>query len=154
MLGAAPVFAGARLMATDVSDLRESVSNWANDAAGQALDQMGQDLRDRAPYGASEGGHDGPHLVDTLETTITSQGEVWTGEIAFTAEHASFVSEGTSPHEIQGNPLLAFPFGGGTVIVHSVQHPGSPANPFFTEGVTEDTWSTAVESALDQVSPG
>lgn len=135
----------------DVTALRDSVERWANAAAGQALDTLAQTVRDKAPYGAGENERGGPHLVDTLETTITSEGEQWAGEIAFTADHASFVDEGTSPHVIEGNPLLAFEWEGQTVIVHSVQHPGTQANPFFSEGVTDDTWAEALEQALDSI---
>lgn len=138
-------------MATaDTSDLRASLLEWANRGAGQALVNLGQSVRDKAPYGAGENARiDGaPHLVDTLETIVTSEGETWTGEIAFTAEHASYVNDGTSPHQIVGNPLLAFQWEGQTVIVHSVNHPGTTANPFFSDGVTEETWANELDQAL------
>lgn len=50
--------------------------------------------------------------------------------------YALFVHEGTNPHPIHGNPLLAFywangPNGPGNYIYASVNHPGTKPNPFL-----------------------
>jgi hypothetical protein len=53
------------------------------------------------------------------------------------AAHSRFVMDGTRPHEIKGNPLLAFfwPKVGKFVVFHSVQHPGTKANPFLVRAL-------------------
>ncbi len=45
-----------------------------------------------------------------------------------------FLEDGTRPHKIQGNPLLAFTIGGRKVVVRSVNHPGTPAYEPFRKG--------------------
>lgn len=137
-------------MTVDTSDLTEALQTWVNRSAAQALDGMYALSRERAPYGASEDGHPGPHLVDTEEASILSEGELWVGELAYTAEHASYLDEGTGPHEITGNPLLAFHWGGQLVIVHSVQHPGSTMHVgWFSNTVTDESWAAELETAMD-----
>jgi hypothetical protein len=54
--------------------------------------------------------------------------------------YSLFVHEGTQPHVIRGNPLLAFfwangPNGPGTYYFASVNHPGTKANKFFTDNL-------------------
>lgn len=44
-------------------------------------------------------------------------------------EYARYVIEGTSPHEITGNPL-AFEIDGRMIFTRRVQHPGTDPNPF------------------------
>lgn len=137
-------------MTVDVSDFHDALLDWTNRAAGQALEGMRNLSRERAPYGASEEGHAGPHLVDTEETTILEEGEIWVGELAYTAEHASYLDEGTGPHLIEGNPLLSFMWQGRRVIVHSVQHPGSTMHVgWFSNTVTDDAWASELETAMD-----
>lgn len=137
-------------MSVDVSDLTDAIQAWANRSAGQALDGMRQLSREHAPYGASEDGHPGPHLVDTEEANVLEEGEIWVGELAYTAEHASYLDEGTGPHTIEGNPLLAFHWGGQQVIVHSVQHPGSTMHVgWFSNTVTDESWAAELETAMD-----
>lgn len=139
-------------MAVDVDDLRTSIVTWANLAAGQALDALRQNTHDRLPYGVSEGDHPGPHLADTEEASVISEGEQWAGTLAYTAEHASYLDEGTGPHEIVGNPLLSFMWNGQRVIVHSVQHPGSMLHVgWFTDAVTDDAWASVLLDAFDAV---
>lgn len=137
-------------MSVDMSDLTDAFTEWANRSAGQALESMFQLSREHAPYGASEEGHPGPHLVDTEEATILQEGEVWVGELAYRAEHASYLDEGTGPHLIAGSPLLSFMWQGHRVIVHSVQHPGSTAHVgWFSNTVTDDAWANELETAMD-----
>lgn len=134
------------MASADVSELRESILRWANDAASSAMDALGQKARDAAPYGLSEDPRkSGGHLVDTMEAIITSEGEHWSGELAFTADYASFVDEGRGA--IEGNPLLWFYWEGHLIGVPSVGP--QEANPFFSDNVNEDTWTDALDSALD-----
>lgn len=48
-------------------------------------------------------------------------------------EYALFVHEGTSPHEITGNPLLAWNGDDGPAFARSVQHPGTKAQPYLRD---------------------
>ena len=54
--------------------------------------------------------------------------------------YSLFVHEGTAPHTITGNPLLAFmwpngPDGPGPYFFRSVNHPGTKANRFLTDNL-------------------
>lgn len=54
--------------------------------------------------------------------------------------YSLFVHEGTKPHLIEGNPLLAFhwdhgPDGPGTYFFQRVNHPGTKPNRFFTDNL-------------------
>lgn len=137
-------------MTVDVSMLKDAVTQWVDQGAGVALDTFGQELRGRAPIG-TEPSSDGTTIVDSLEMIITSEGEQWSGELNFTSPHASYSDEGTEPHDIQGNPLLAFQWQGSLVIVHSVHHPGTPRTGWFTDNVTDDAWTQQVSDALDTI---
>lgn len=134
-------------MPADFSDLSASVQEWVNEAAADAIDALGEELRELAPVG--EGDHDGPRLNETLEVTVlTIGGGEFHGQIAFTAEHASYTDEGTDPHIIEGNPLLAFEWEGRLVIVRSVNHPGYAGTGWFTENCTDERWAYHVGEAL------
>lgn len=53
------------------------------------------------------------------------------GEIGAYTYYASFVDEGTKPHEIRGNPTLTFKTAGGDwVSTHVVHHPGTKPTGF------------------------
>ena len=52
------------------------------------------------------------------------------GIVETTSGYGLFVDEDTRPHEIEGNPLLAFPWRGKLMIRHSVQHPGTKGQQF------------------------
>jgi hypothetical protein len=56
--------------------------------------------------------------------------------IGFDVDYASYVHEGTAPHEIRAKPggVLAFPGAGGdTVFTRSVHHPGTQPQPFLSK---------------------
>jgi len=60
--------------------------------------------------------------------------------IAAQQPYAIFVHEGTKPHVIQGNPILAFnwgngPNGAGTYFFRSVHHPGTKPNKFLSDNL-------------------
>lgn len=65
-------------------------------------------------------------------------GQFVTGGVEATAAHAVFVHEGTKPHIIKAKnaKALAFePSANNTVIVKSVNHPGTQPDPFMTNAV-------------------
>lgn len=49
--------------------------------------------------------------------------------------YAYFVHQGTQPHPIYGNPVLAFEWNGEMVFFRSVMHPGSRPQPFLREAL-------------------
>lgn len=68
-------------------------------------------------------------LRDSIQTRVVGQSVV----VGPTAAHAPFVEFDTKPHIIKpkkAGGVLAFRAGGRTVIVRSVQHPGTKAQPF------------------------
>lgn len=133
-------------MPVDVSDLQDAVLNWANRAAGQALDGMRQITRERAPYGISEDDHAGPHILDTEEAIVVTEGETWEGELAYTAEHAGYQDLGSDG--IVGNPWLYFHWQGHLIRVHQTRgyhvHDG-----WFSNAVTDESWAAELETAMD-----
>lgn len=61
----------------------------------------------------------------------------------------TFITEGTRPHIIRGNPILAFnwekgPRGAGMYFFHFVRHPGTKKNPYHLKAWEE------VESHIDK----
>lgn len=79
------------------------------------------------------------------------------GVIEAKSTYASFVEEGTSPHEITGSPLV-FEAGGATVFTRRVQHPGTSPRPFMgpalqkAERVLQREGEVAVERAAERMS--
>lgn len=61
----------------------------------------------------------------------------WT--VGSDVEYAAAVNDGTRPHKITAKnaKALKFKVGGQTVIVKSVQHPGTRARPFLDRALTE-----------------
>jgi hypothetical protein len=92
-------------------------------------------------------------LADSWEVATQGGNDGAISTLKFTADYASYLDEGTGPHEIVGNPLLAFDWGGTTVIVHSVQHPGSTKNVDWFSGpaLDESAWALAVQEVLSGV---
>jgi hypothetical protein len=84
---------------------------------------------------------------------LGTSGEVWAGRVEFPTEYASFSEEGTQPHRIDGNPLLAFywPKAGRVVVVRHVNHPGTRAQKWFAGGTTDSRWQTACETAAGAI---
>jgi len=62
----------------------------------------------------------------------------WNVEVSADTPYAAFVSDGTRPHTITGNPWLVFPGRDGrTVFVHSVNHPGTKPNRYLLDAMRE-----------------
>ena len=72
-------------------------------------------------------------------------------EVNYPLDYAEFTDTGTNPHEIRGNPLLAFDFGGSRVIVRSVQHPGTPATLWWTNIMNQEWWALTLRLAAERV---
>lgn len=133
-------------MALDVGPLLAAVRAWAEDVVDEATQTLVRDVEAAAPVG--EGDHDGPRLRDSVRPEVQGL----RGEVIVDAEHGVYLEEGTDPHEITGNPLLAFEMDGELVIVHSVQHPGSRVHVgWFTNVAEEDGWQRALDDAAARV---
>ncbi len=134
-------------MSVDVSSLRVAILDAAPGICDEAAILMGNDIDVSAPVDEGE-------LVGSREIATQPTGDGAVSTIRYTADHASYQDEGTGPHEIVGDPLLAFEWGGQTVIVHSVQHPGSTKNKgWFTDKATDDSlWGQQVQAVLSGTS--
>lgn len=132
-------------MAVDMSDLIAQIENTAAEAFVSAQDAFIELLIEAAPRNTGA-------LGESFQATVGSAGTVITGTIVNTQQYASMVDEGTAPHEIQGNPLLAFDVGGVTVIVHSVQHPGTDPDGFWTDNMTDEQWAFLLQEAFESLS--
>lgn len=78
--------------------------------------------------------------VDTgnMRQKTTVRDRPGTIEATVDTDYAQFVSEGTAPHKITARRpggALRFQWRGQTVIVRSVNHPGTQPNPWFTDSV-------------------
>jgi HK97 gp10 family phage protein len=83
------------------------------------------------------------NLRDSLGVKVTS-GSVIIGPDVNKAPYATFVEHGTKPHVIKAKngKALAFTVGGRTVIVRSVNHPGTTAQPFVMPAF--ETWVDSI----------
>ncbi|OEC87887.1 MULTISPECIES: hypothetical protein [Methanobacterium] len=73
------------------------------------------------------------NMHDTIEVDPTGDGTAEVGATATSDEGFPYpivIEQGSRPHIIEGNPLLAFNWNGAFVITHSVQHPGTSPKPF------------------------
>lgn len=91
-----------------------------------------EELRATAPV-------DEGHLRDSFRWVKNGALKYTIGSYGIT--YAKFVSEGTRPHEIKPkkSSVLAFKIGNRTVFASSVHHPGTKANPYFTDAVDKIT---------------
>lgn len=130
-------------MATDTTALRLAILDAAPVICDDAARLRESDIAAAAPIDTGALSQSGE-----VQTTPTGDGAV--SVIRFTEEYAGYLDEGTGPHTITGNPLLAFEWGGQTVIVHSVQHPGSTKHKgWFTDRAgDEGLWALAVQASL------
>ena len=85
----------------------------------------------RAPTG--EGGGGTPLYASHFRTESLDPELGWIMRIGAAKKYAYFVHQGTKPHLIQGNPLLAFNWKkiGRFMILRSVNHPGTKPQPWL-----------------------
>jgi hypothetical protein len=130
-------------VSADASGLREAIGQLVE----QAGDQATEAIFDSLPV---------PEVTGELKDSGSwryiggseSSGQ-W--EITFTAPQAGWTDEGTSPHVIEGNPVLVFNVGGTTVFARRVEHPGNAPSGWFTDSVTDDAWASEVQAAIDSL---
>lgn len=134
-------------VSVDSSALRAELSQWFDEAFDRAGGDWLAELEGVAPYATGE-------LVASGRFDSFGGGPAYSGEMAFDAPQALWTDEGTKPHQIVGNPLLAFEWQGRTMIVHSVNHPGTPATLWWSQRVTNDGWASELDRALTETAPG
>lgn len=99
-------------------------------------------------------GSDG--LTASIGGKVTSASHLAaTGVFEASANHASYVDEGTSAHVIRprNKTRLRFDVNGQTVFAREVQHPGTKADGFFERGTeaVEKAMNAAADNGLDAV---
>ena len=118
--------------------MRDRIRRGSEQRIRRAAPRLEQRLKAEAPVADGGGGA----MRDA--TTATARG--LSVEVRVAVPYASFVVEGTPPHPIQGNPILAFPWpriGPGTFFFRNVQHPGTTANDWYHPVI--DDWSNILE---------
>ena len=105
-----------------VVDLRRATSNTVQATAHQ--------IRSDAPEKTGE-------LREKMHTHVRSNKDGASGDVQLTANHASFVRDGTSAHTITARnaQTLRFTIAGRVVFRKSVQHPGTKPNDFTKGGI-------------------
>ena len=131
-------------MPVDMSQLVSALSDQVVPITDEAAHLMEQDIALTAPI-------DTGALSRSGEVHTQGDGSGAVATLTFTEDYASYLEEGTGPHTIVGNPLLAFEWGGQTVIVRSVEHPGSTKHVgwFSNKAGDETLWAAMVQSTLD-----
>lgn len=126
-----------------LDELRAQVRLTAIDRVQTATARMTEDLKQAAPVVTGE-----LKRRTGAEFTGETASEV-RAEAVIDVTYAEFVTMGTRPHVIKPRTkqALAFywPKAGGTVIVKSVNHPGTQANEFFQRVI--DRWQSYLQSA-------
>lgn len=130
-------------MPVDTSALQQALIEAAPEIVAEAADLMRNDIDLSAPV-------DTGALVQSSQVDTQANPQGATATLRYTEEYAGFLDTGTGPHAITGNPYLAFQIGGQTVIVHSVEHPGSHKwDGWFTDKAGDESlWATQVQAAI------
>lgn len=104
-------------------------------------------MKDAAPVAEQNGGN----LRDLITNWQTASAPRFSFMVSSPAEYSSYVEEGTSPHDIFGNPYLAWEGGNGIVIINAsktpVHHPGTRAEPFFNPAV--ESWADKLQERFN-----
>ena len=132
-------------MAVDVSGLLSSIEAYAGAVGEVVRDELETTTKEAAPVKTGE-------LRDEITVTVGAGGGSVDWTVDSPADYSSYTDEGTEAHPIVGNPLLAFdwPEAGGTVIVHSVMHPGTTGTHWFDEAMP-DRFQQALDLAAATV---
>ena len=127
-------------MSIDLSELKAQLVQESRRRAELAASRMTNDLKRDAPVDKGE-------LRRKTGVTVTSATErAITAEAVVDVEYAEFVTMGTQPHVITGNPLVFYwPKVGKTVYFNKVNHPGTSANPFFDQVTSR--WKEYLDNA-------
>jgi hypothetical protein len=113
----------------DVARAEREISDAVREGVRDAVQEGAQEARTTHQYkdrtGALTASIEGNVLVSTPGAAL--------GEIRARKRYASFVEEGTPPHEIRprSGQALRFNVGGRTVFARSVNHPGTKADGFM-----------------------
>lgn len=133
----------------DTTAFVRDVERWSLEVFADAVEEILDTLDDACPEGPDRD-RSGPRLRDTREVRVSPNSV----EIAYLADHASYTDEGTDPHRIEGNPLLAFEVDGELVIVRFVDHPGTDGTRWWSDTMTDENWQNALDNAADRVAFG
>lgn len=119
------------MTAVDVSGAQDVIRQRFAQLADDAFQALLLDLNEKAPR--SDVDHD--HMADLIELTASEDTDTSVSRtIHSPADYSSFVDEGTGPHRIDGNPLLAFTASDGTrVVVRYVNHPGTTRTGWWSD---------------------
>lgn len=124
----------------DVSGLDEIARKVSDYLVPRIVEEVGQELlstvEQKTPRQTG-------HLASNW--TMTVNGESLT--IENDTPYATFVVDGTKPHEIlpKNASVLAFQINGTTVFAKRVHHPGTSPNPFVDESIN------LIESQIDNI---
>lgn len=130
-------------MPLDTRALLSDVNAWAQEVFEDAVLDMALELDGRVPVAQETRLDSGPSLRDSQQVNV-AQGRA---TIRYPKDYASYTDEGTPPHPIVGNPLLAFHVDGDLVIVHSVNHPGTPRTGWWSDLMTDQEYRDALVRA-------
>lgn len=133
-----------------MSDLRRGVRTWARRVGASAADDRYQAARRAANRRTGRLRQNSRVRHDT--STATSDRYV----IEFDEEYASYVDEGTRPHEIRprrpgGLLVFYWPKVGKVVFLPKVNHPGYKGSQFLTRATRPGEWVRAVRAAAGRI---
>lgn len=121
--------------------MQDRLREWAGTVNELATQMLAQQLDARCP---EESGQLKVSQIVTLNGLESA--------IDYPVEYASFTDEGTQPHVIEGNPLLAFETGDGElVIVRSVFHPGTERTGWYSDLMTDENYQQALDDASSRL---
>jgi hypothetical protein len=130
-------------LAVDLSDLKRQLAQTEAARVRSAVRAMTDELKRTAPVDSGE-------LARKTGVAVTAANDRQVTAVAeMDTTYAQVVREGSRPHVIRprSRQALAFywPKRGATVVLASVNHPGTAANPFFDRVVSD--WRGYLERA-------
>jgi hypothetical protein len=128
----------------DTSDLKQQLRDREQTRFDIAADTLRQQAADLAPYdtGRLRGGVEieGASYDDKITARIVSTARADDG-----TDYGQLQNDGLTVDRIYGNPYLSFVYKGVHVVVRSVR--AFDATHWWDNSVTQDNWTTAVETA-------
>jgi len=138
-------------MTANADGLRRAFVERANALAADAAGQMQQALENAAPLGQTG------ETRRRTSVTVVAPGSIASPSVMSEArvdtDYASYVEEGTPPHEIRPRgpwPLRFTIPGSGQVVTVIVHHPGITGTHWFANTLAAE-WSPALGRALNRV---